>query len=341
MNYKSLGDTGLMVSELCLGTMTFGDRGFFKVMGGLGQQSADELVKQAVEAGINFIDTANVYAEGLSEEITGKAIRNLGLNRDDLVLATKVLGPMGVGPNDRGLSRKHIFRQVEASLKRLNTDYIDLYQIHGLDSLTPVEETIDSLNDLVISGKVRYIGASNMTAWSLMKALDYSKYNNRKKFISLQAYYSLATRDLERELVPLALDQQLGLMIYSPLSGGLLSGKYKRDAKDESTGRLSNFTSSLPINRDRAFNIIDILRPMAEIKGTTIAQLALSWLLHQQAVTCIIVGATKVSQLEDNLKSLDVKFTEDELRDLNEVSKLIPEYPGAMIASNSKIKISQ
>lgn len=341
MNYKSLGNTGLMVSELCLGTMTFGDKGFFKVMGGLGQQNADELVKHAVEAGINFIDTANVYAEGLSEEITGKAIRNLGLNRDDLVLSTKVMGPMGIGPNDKGLSRKHIFRQVEASLKRLNTDYIDLYQIHGLDPLTPVEETIDSLNDLVISGKVRYIGASNMTAWSLMKALDYSKYNNRKKFISLQAYYSLATRDMERELVPLVLDQQLGLMVYSPLSGGLLSGKYKRDAKDESAGRLSNFTSTLPINSDRAFNTIDILRPMAEIKGTTIAQLSLSWLLHQQAVTCIIVGATKVSQLEDNLKSLDVRFTEDELRELNEVSKLIPEYPVAMIESNSKIKTGQ
>lgn len=341
MKYKSLGHTGLQVSELCLGTMTFGDKGFFKVMGGLGQQGADELVKHAVEAGINFIDTANVYAEGLSEEITGKAIRNLGLHRDDLILATKVLGPMGTGPNDRGLSRKHIFRQVEASLKRLNTDYIDLYQIHGLDPLTPVEETIDSLHELVTSGKVRYVGASNMTAWSLMKALDYSRYKDRKPFVSLQAYYSLASRELERELVPLVLDQQLGLMIYSPLSGGLLSGKYKRDAKENLTGRLSNFTSSLPVNRDKAFAIIDVLRTMAEIKGTTVAQLALAWLLQQPAVSCVIIGATKIAQLEDNFGSLAVEFTETEWLELNEVSQLISEYPGSMIASNSKIKAGQ
>src|SRR3954447_4159000 len=203
MKYKLLGNTGLKVSELCLGTMTFGGKGYWTAIGQLAQDAVDELVKGSVDAGINFIDTANVYSEGLSEEMTGRAIRNLGLNRDDLVIATKVRGKMGEGPNSSGLTRKHIMQQAEESLRRLNTEYIDLYQIHGYDALTPLEETLEALDILVRSGKVRYIGCSNITSWQLMKALSYSHYNRLARFASLQAYYTLAGRDLERELIPL------------------------------------------------------------------------------------------------------------------------------------------
>jgi len=327
MKYKVLGNTGLKVSELCLGTMTFGGKGFFSVMGNLGQDSVDQLMKKSVDAGVNFIDTANVYSEGVSEELTGKAIRNLGLKRDELIIATKVRGAMGPGPNDSGLSRKHIIQQVEASLKRLNTDYIDLYQIHNYDPLTPISETIDTLDDLVRSGKVRYTGASNMPAWQLMKAVDYAKYERKTSFISMQSYYSLAGRDLEREMVPLLLDQKIGLMIWSPLAAGLLSGKYNRNGESREGGRLTSF-ESFPVDRQRAFNILDILRPMAEEKNASLAQLALAWLLYQPAVTSVIVGANKIEQLEDNLKSSDIVFSEEELKKLDEVSQLPLEYPG-------------
>ena len=335
MKYKILGNTGLKVSELCLGTMTFGGKGFFKAMGSLGQASVDQLVKRSVDAGINFIDTANVYSEGWSEELTGQAIRNLGLNRDDLIIATKVRGSMGSGPNDQGLTRKHIMQQVEASLKRLNLDYIDLYQIHSFDPLTPFEETLSTLDDLVRSGKVRYIGASNMTAWQLMKAVDYSYYNQKAKFISMQSYYSLAGRDIERELISLLKDQKIGLMVWSPLAAGLLSGKYNKNGQSEEGGRLNNF-ASFPVNRDRAFNIIDVLKPMAESKNATVAQLSLAWLLHQSAVTSVIIGANKMEQLDDNLKSVDIVFTDDELKTLDEVSQLPVEYPGWMLGRGNR-----
>lgn len=330
MKYNLLGDTGLKVSELCLGTMTFGGKGFFKVIGSLGQEAADELVKKSVEAGINFIDTANVYSEGMSEEITGQAIHNLGLNRHDLVVATKVRGTMGPGPNNKGLTRKHILHEAEASLKRLKTDYIDLYQVHSYDPLTPIEETMRALDDLVRSGKVRYIGASNMAAWQLMKALAYSKYKEVERFVSLQAYYTIAGRDLERELVPLLKDQQVGLMVWSPLAGGFLSGKYQRNAKGEAGRRTETFDFP-PLNKDRAFDIIDMLEPMAKEKNSTVAQLALAWLLHQPAVTSVIIGANKVEQLEDNLKSVAVKFTAAEFAKLDAISKLPSEYPAWML----------
>lgn len=283
MKYKLLGDIGLKVSTLCLGTMQYGGKGFFSVMGNLQQADVDEQVKAAVDAGINFIDTANVYSEGLSEELIGQAIQNLNLTRDDLVLATKVRGGMGKGQNDRGLSRKHIFLQIEASLKRLKTNYIDLYQIHSLDPLTPIEETLRVLDDLVRSGKVRYIGASNIAAWQLMKALAYSEHRQIEKFVSLQANYSLDTRELEREVIPLLNDQRVGLMVWSPLSGGLLTGKYKRNGKDEE-GRYKTFEYQ-PIHKERAFDILDVLSPMADKKEKSIAQLALAWLLQQPAVT--------------------------------------------------------
>ncbi|MGI4831982.1 MAG: aldo/keto reductase [Janthinobacterium lividum] len=332
MKYNLLGNTGLKVSELCLGTMTFGSSGGrFAAINGVDQAGADALLKRSLDAGINFIDTANVYTEGQSEEMTGQAIRNLGVRRDDLVLATKVRGKMGDGPNDSGLTRKHIMAQVEASLTRLNTDYIDLYQTHSYDPLTPLDETLRALDDLVRLGKVRYIGASNVAAWQLMKALDSSHYQHLERYASLQAYYTIAGRDLERELVPLLLDQQVGLMVWSPLAGGLLSGKYTRENQQSEGRRGSGSFDFPPVNKDLAFAIVDKLRPLAEAKGRTVAALALAWLLHQPVVSTVIIGAKKLDQLDDNLTAVDVQFTPDELQQLNEVSQLTPEYPGWML----------
>ncbi len=330
MNYKILGNTGMKVSELCLGTMTFGGKGYFAQIGKLEQKIVDDLVKKSMDGGINFIDTANVYSEGLSEEMTGKAIRNLGLNRDELVIATKVRGKMANDPNGSGLSRKHILQQVDASLKRLNMDYIDLYQIHGFDELTPMEETMDTLDMLVKNGKVRYVGCSNLAAWHIMKANSYAHYNRLAEFVSLQAYYTLAGRDLERELVPLLKDQKIGLMVWSPLAGGLLSGKYKRNADGPENSRRNNFDFP-PVNKDKAFDIIDVLEPMAQEKQATVAQLALAWLLHQSVVSSVIIGVKDVNQLEDNLQSTNIKFNEAELKVLDEVSKLASEYPAWML----------
>lgn len=330
MKYNILGNTGLKVSELCLGTMTFGGQGFWTVIGALDQQPVDELVKRSVDAGINFIDTANVYSEGLAEQRTGQAIKNIGLKRDDLVIATKVRGKMGPGPNEVGLTRKHIVQQAEESLKRLGTDYIDLYQIHGYDRLTPLEETLRALDDLVRTGKVRYIGCSNLAAWQLMKALGYSDHKGFERFVSLQAYYTIAGRDLERELVPLLLDQKVGLMVWSPLAGGFLSGKFTRENQQTEDSRRSNFDFP-PVNKDRAFDIIDALKPMAESKGASVAQVALAWLLHQPVVTSVIIGAKKTEQLDDNLKAVDVKFTAEELAQLDAISKLPAEYPNWML----------
>lgn len=340
MKYNLLGNTGLLVSELCLGTMTFGGRGFWTSIGELNQESVDKLMKRAVEAGINFIDTANVYSEGLSEEMTGKAIHNLGLRRDELVLATKVRGSMGDGPNQTGLSRKHITEQVEASLKRLNTDYIDLYQIHGFDPFTPFQETLRALDDLVRSGKVRYIGASNLKAWHMMKALAYSRRNGLEEFASLQSYYTIAGRDLEREVVPMLQDQKKGLMVWSPLAGGLLSGKFKREGDAPGDSRRAGFDFP-PVNKERAFNILDVLHEMAEAKGASVAQLALAWLLHQDVVSTVIVGAKKMEQLADNLKSTNVEFTPEELQRLDEVSQLPAEYPGWMYDMQTSDRMEQ
>ena len=330
MKYNFLGNTGLEVSELCMGTMTFGGRGMWTAIGTLPQEQVNALMKQAVDGGINFIDTANVYSEGLSEQMTGQAIRDLGLKRDDLVIATKVRGKMGEGPNNSGLTKKHILQQADESLKRLNMDYIDLYQIHGFDSATPFEETLEALDMLVKSGKVRYIGCSNLAAWHIMKALGISAQNHWSKFVSLQAYYTIAGRDLEREIVPLLLDQKIGLMVWSPLAGGLLSGKYNRNTESEEGGRRLNFDFP-PVNKNKAFDIIDVMQKMAEAKQVTVAQIALAWLLHQPAVTSVIIGANKPHQLADNLNSVNVRFTDDELAQLDEVSKLAPEYPGWMI----------
>lgn len=333
MKYNLLGNTGLLVSELCLGTMTFGGKGMWTAIGTLPQNVVDNLVKKSIDAGINFIDTANVYSEGLSEEMTGTAIRNLGLKRDDLIIATKVRGKMGDKPNQTGLSRKHILQQAEESLKRLKVDYIDLYQIHGYDPLTPLEETLSALDTLVTSGKVRYIGCSNLAAWHIMKAIGISEKNNFAKFISLQAYYTIAGRDLEREIIPLLKDQKIGLMVWSPLAGGLLSGKYNRTSSPEDSRRL-NFDFP-PVNKERAFDCIDVMKPMADARGVSVAQVALAWLLHQPAVSSIIIGAKKESQLDDNLAAITIALSPDELKQLNEVSQLPSEYPGWMIERQS------
>ena len=331
MKYNLLGNTGLRVSELCLGTMTFGGQGgIWTNIGKLDQQSVDDQMKTALDAGINFIDTANVYSEGLSEQLTGQAIRNSGANRHNLVLATKVRGRADAGPNGSGLTRKHILYEAEQSLRRLNTDYIDLYQIHGYDELTPIEDTLETLDMLVKSGKVRSIGASNLAAWHLMKALAYSAHNRVAKFVSLQAYYTVAGRDLERELVPLLLDQQVGLMVWSPLAGGFLSGKYTRDNASKEGNRREAFDFP-PVDKEKAYDIIDVLAAMAPSKNATIAQLALAWLLHQKVVSTVIIGAKKPEQLADNLKAVDVKFSQDELKKIDDVSKLRLEYPQWML----------
>jgi aryl-alcohol dehydrogenase-like predicted oxidoreductase len=328
MRYNPLGRTGLFVSELCLGTMTFGSAGRFATIAGLGQDDADALMKAAIDAGVNFIDTANVYSEGQSETITGQAIRNLGLKREDVVLATKAMGQMGDGPNDNGATRGHIMDQVKASLKRLGTDHIDLYQIHGWDAATPIEETVRALDDLVRQGHVRYVGVSNWAAWQIAKALGIAERTNAAKFVSVQSYYTIAGRDLERELIPMMQSEGLGLMVWSPLAGGYLSGKY-RESKDE--GRRAAFDFP-PLDRPRADKALDAIDPIAKAHDVSVATIALAWLLHQKAVTSVIVGAKRADQLADNLAAVTVDLSADELKTLDEVSKLPAEYPGWMFA---------
>jgi aryl-alcohol dehydrogenase-like predicted oxidoreductase len=327
MQFAQLGNTGVFVSRLCLGAMTFGGVGMFEAIGKLGQKETDEMIGQALDGGINFIDTANIYSEGQSEIQVGKA---LGAKRKDVVLATKVFARMGPGPNEVGLSRLHIMHQAEASLKRLNTDYIDLYQIHGFDPVTPLEETLRTLDDLVRQGKVRYIGCSNLAAWQIMKALGISAAGQLEKFVTVQAYYSIAGRDLEREIVPMLLDQKLGLLPWSPLAGGFLSGKFTRAGAADGDARRAKFNFP-PVNLEKAYDIIDVMKTIAGRRGATVAQVALAWLLAQPFVTSVIIGAKKSSQLADNLGSLNVKLEDGDLKELDRVSRLAPEYPGWML----------
>jgi len=331
MKYRQLADTGVFVSELCLGAMTFGGRGgMWEVIAGLDQSGVDAIVHRSLEAGINFIDTANVYALGESETLLGKSLAG---RRHEVVLATKVRGRMGQGANDVGLSRLHIMQAVDASLKRLGTDYIDLYQVHRFDLLTNLEDTLRALDDLVRAGKVRYIGCSNYAAWQIMKSLAVSKEQHLERFRCTQSYYSLAGRELEREIVPLIKDQNLGLLVWSPLAGGFLSGKFTRNSGDEAARRASfDFP---PVDKERAFDIIDVLKTIADSRDVSAAQVAIAWLLAQPVTTSVIIGARKMTQLEDNLKSVDVVLTTDELKALDEVSRLAPEYPAWMSAAAS------
>ncbi|MDP9768402.1 aldo/keto reductase [Kosakonia cowanii] len=332
MRYKKLGNTGLFVSELCLGTMTFGGQeDMWGKIGQLQQAQAEELVGRALDAGINFIDTADVYSGGRSEEITGQALKNLKVPRENVVVATKVFGETGTaGVNSRGSSRFHIIQSVKASLKRLQLDHIDLYQLHGFDPATPMEETLYALDTLVQHGHVRYIGVSNWAAWQIAKALGISERLGLARFASLQAYYTIAGRDLERELVPMMQSENVGLMVWSPLAGGLLSGKYGRDGKAEAGGRRVEFDFP-PVNKDRAFDCVDVMRAIADSKGVSVAQIALAWLLHQQAVTSVIIGAKRPEQLDDNLAATTVQLSDEELKQLDAVSALPGEYPGWML----------
>ena len=331
MKYRLLGNTGLYVSELCLGTMTFGAKGFWEVMGGLQQAEVDLLVREAFDRGINFFDTANVYSLGESERLLGQAIRNNGLPRDEIVVATKSTGIMNELPNGRGQSRFHIFNEVDASLKRLQLDHIDLYQLHGFDPLTPFVESLSALNDLVKSGKVRYIGLCNMAAWQIMKALGISRLHHWNEFVSVQAYYSIAGRDLEREVFPLLQDQKLGLMVWSPLAGGFLSGKFKRDQVAPEGSRRANFDFP-PLNKDKAYDCLAAMEPVANAHGVSVAQVALAWILSKRQVSSIIIGARRMDQLKDNLASSKLVLAEAELKALDEASALSPEYTGWMLA---------
>ena len=346
MRYNALGQTGLLVSELCLGTMTFGgDAGMWGHIGRLGQSEADALVKGAVDAGINLLDTANVYAEGRSEEITGQALRNLGIPRDDVLVATKVFGRVGPDINATGASRVHILAECKKSLKRLGLDHIDLYQLHGFDAITPVEETLEALDVLVRHGHVRYVGLSNWAAWQVAKALGIAERRQLAPPRSLQSYYTLAGRDLEREIVPMLLSEKIGLMVWSPMAGGLLSGKYdlSEDATTDTTqgqGRRATFDFP-PVDRSRARPVVDVLREIATEKGCTVPQVALAWLLHQPAVTTVIIGAKRPDQLTENIKAVDVELSRAELDSLDAVSALPSEYPGWMFARQSANRPAQ
>ena len=335
MRHNKLGRTGLFVSELCLGTMTFGGgEGVWRQMGALDQGDAERLVGRAIDAGINFIDTADVYSDGVSEQITGQALRNLKVPRENVVVATKAYGSTGPGANSRGNSRLHLIDAVKASLKRLQLDHIDLYQIHGFDPATPIEETVRALDTLVQHGHVRYVGVSNWAAWQIMKALGIAERHGLARFETLQAYYTLAGRDLEREIVPMLSSEGVGLMVWSPLAGGLLSGKYRRDEEADPGGRRAAFDFP-PVDRNRAFDCIDAMRAMADERGVSIARIALAWLLHQKVVSSVIIGAKRLDQLDDNIAASEVELTEQELDTLGEVSALPSEYPGWMIERQS------
>ncbi len=333
MRYNQLGRTGLYVSELCLGAMTFGGgqtAGLWAAVGSLDQAQVDDIVRRSLDAGVNFIDTANVYHAGRSEELVGQSLKNLGVKRSDVVVATKVYGDMGAGPNDRGASRGHILDQVDESLRRLQTDHIDLYQIHATDTVTPIEETLRALDDCVRQGKVRYVGVSNWAAWRIMKALGIAERRDYARFESLQAYYTIAGRDLERELVPLMQEEKLGLMVWSPLAGGLLSGKFGPGSPEPEGARRTQFDFP-PVDRERAWPIVGVMREVANAHGSSVARVALAWLLSRPVVTTVIIGAKTVAQLEDNLGAVSLRLTDDELARLDEVSKMPEEYPGWMV----------
>ena len=342
MRNRKLGHTGLFVSELCLGTMTFGGGdGIWGQIGNLQQSEAERLIGSALDTGINFLDTADGYADGRSELITGQALKNLKVPRENIVVATKVFSETGTkAANSRGMSRFHIMDAVQASLRRLQLDHIDLYQIHGFDPATPIEEAVRALDNLVQRGYVRYVGVSNWAAWHVMKALGVSERLGLSRVQSVQAYYTLAGRDLERELVPLMLAEGVGLLVWSPLAGGLLSGKYGRDTQGEPGSRRTVFDFP-PVDLERAYACIDVMRNIAKTKAVSVAQIAIAWLLHQKVVTSVIIGAKRPDQLEDNLAATKVALTADELAALDKVSALPPEYPGWMLERQGEYRRKQ
>lgn len=327
MNYKTLGDTGLLVSTLCLGTMTFGGaEGIYKHIGDLDQAGADDLIKACIDAGINFFDTADVYSFGASEKTLGQSLKNLNIARKDVILATKVFSRVGPGSNDVGASRGHIMDAVEASLLRLQTDHIDLYQIHANDAVTPLEETLRALDTLVTQGKVRYIGCSNWQAWKIARALGISESKNLARFDTLQAFYSIAGRDLEREIVPFLEAEKTGLLVWSPLAGGLLSGRFSRENQKPEGSRRSEFDFPI-VDKERTWKILEAMAPIAKDHDCSPARISLAWLLSKPVVTSVIIGAKRLDQLQDNLAAVELMLTGEEINRLDEVSALPPEYP--------------
>ncbi|MBF9134324.1 aldo/keto reductase [Plantactinospora sp. S1510] len=329
MKYRLLGRTGVWVSEISLGAMTFGgkDHPIFGQLGGLQRDDVERIVGTALDAGINFIDTADVYADGESEELLGQV---LGQRRRDVVLATKLHAPTGTGPNDNGLSRLHVMQALEDSLRRLRTDHIDLYQIHNFDHLTPLEETLSALDDAVRQGKVRYIGCANLAAWQVSKALGLSARHHQAGFVSVQAYYSLIGRDVERDLVPMAEAEGVGLTVWSPLAGGFLSGKTSRDGTVADRGSRQahpDYADFVPIDHERGHDVLDVVRAVAARHQVSPARVALAWLLAQRAVTSVIVGARKLDQLTDNIAATELTLTEQDLAELDKVSSQPPAYP--------------
>jgi len=336
MRYNRFGRTGLVVSELCLGAMTFGNKpsGFFQH--DLDQASSTVLVRQALDAGVNFIDTANLYTAGQSEEFVGGALKALGIGRDQVVVATKGMGPMGEGPNDSGTSRYHLLHQIDASLARLGLDHVDLYQIHGWDPNCDMEESLRALEDIVRSGRARYLGVSNWAAWQIARALGIAERRGWDKFVSLQAFYTVGNRELEREIVPMLESEGLGLMVWSPLAGGLLSGKYVRGEGDKAEGEGRRAKLDFPrVDKALAFDLVEAMRPMAEMRGVAISAIAIAWLLHRPVVSTVIVGARRTDQLAENLAASDVELTVEELTQLAALGEPEPEYPGWAIASQT------
>ncbi|WP_047463691.1 aldo/keto reductase [Rhizobium rhizogenes] len=343
MRYNQLGNTGLFVSELCLGTMTFGEANPNSNWGAIAdvdQATADKIVESSLAAGVNFIDTADVYSFGTSEKLLGQALKNVGVPRKDVVIATKVYGVMGDKPNDRGASRGHIMDSVQASLERLQTDHIDLYQIHATDTVTPIDETLRALDDLVSHGLVRYVGVSNWQAWRIAKALGISERRGFARFETVQAYYSIAGRDLEREIVPLMAEEKLGLMVWSPLAGGLLSGKFGPGAAGNGEGRRANFDFP-PVDKDRAWACVAAMREVAEKHGASVATVALAWILAKPFVTSIIIGAKRLDQLDQNLAAVKLKLDAEDIARLDDVSALAAEYPGWMLARQGAARVPQ
>jgi aryl-alcohol dehydrogenase-like predicted oxidoreductase len=325
MEYRQLGRSGLRVSTITLGTMGFGGTGWATPVGQIDVEGARKQIGLARDAGVNLFDTADVYSGGMSEEILGKA---LGSDRDEVLIATKVQMRMGEGPNDVGLSRHHIIRGAEDSLRRLGTDYIDLYQVHEWDGRTPLDETLQALNDLVRSGKVRYIGCSNYAAWQLMKALWIADREGLTPFVSNQLYYSLQARDIENELVPLAVDQGLGILVWSPIAGGLLSGKYRRGVEPPPGSRhLGDWTEPPVYDEDKLYDTIEDLVAIGEDHGVSAAQVALAYTMGKPAVTSLIVGARTEEQLADNIASAELKLSADQVERLDKVSAQPLAYP--------------
>src|SRR5450759_51391 len=330
MKYNELGKTGILVSELCLGTMTFGGKGYWEAIGHVPQNEVNQIIKTSLDSGINFIDTANAYSEGLSETMLGESLKKLGVSRQEVVIATKLRIRMGAGANQIGLSRLHIMDSVNDSLQRLQLSHIDLLYIHGVDPITPIGETMRGLEDVVRSGKVLYIGISNHPAWMVMKANSYAEKMGWTKFVASQNYYTIAGRDIEREIVPMALSEGISIMPWSPLAGGFLSGKYTRTTEVAGDSRRDNFDFP-PINKAKAFDVIDVMTKIGQRYNVSAARVALAWTKDKPGVGSVIIGAKNQEQLLDNLACTQLQLTQDELKELDAISALSPEYPGWMV----------